>query len=417
MVIKKRNIVSAFQYVLIYFLVLSCGAQFYDLNRELINKVVIVFCSFYLLFKIKHRKYLNIVLYLCLFVMMMSMLTLFHNQPYTITVMTRIIENFMIAYVAFDYDKEKFCTRYVKFVSGMSIISLGFYVVQLINPSVLMNILKANVGWGSGTHWEMTFYGELFYVYRYSPLATIEYRNNGIYTEPGLFQMIINGALFFLLIYSERVYLSDKAKRSLMILLIITCLTTGSTTGYIGLIIIFISVLLISGNKINRRVRFFSIGVLTISLIGLLINFTYLGDQSILSMFFVEKISDLLINQSGTGAARTGMAMAMLELAIQHPILGAGYGQVANAVSKLKDTGGAMTFQLLAACGIPVILYVIYPHIKNAFKKEKGFIIGICWIALYCNTTFSQSREIYPALIVLSFLINYSNEVYKTRKL
>ena len=118
----------------------------------------------------------------------------------------------------------------------------------------------------------------------------MEYRNNGIYTEPGLFQMIINGALFFLLIYSERVYLSDKAKRSLMILLIITCLTTGSTTGYIGLIIIFISVILISGNKINRRVKFFSIGVLTIALIGLLINFTYLGDQSILSMFFVEKI-------------------------------------------------------------------------------------------------------------------------------
>ena len=111
------------------------------------------------------------------------------------------------------------------------------------------------------------------------------------------------------------------------------------------------------------------------------------------------------------------MAMAMLELAIQHPILGVGYGQVANAVSKLKDTGGAMIFQLLAACGIPVTLYVIYPHIKNAFKKEKGFIIGICWLALYCNTTFSQSREIYPALIVLSFLINYSNEVYKTRKL
>ena len=143
MVIKKQNIVSAFQYELIYFLILSCGAQFYDLSRELINNVVIVFCSFYLLLKMKHRKYLNIVLYLVLFVMMMGILTLFHNQPYTTTVMTRIIENFMIAYVAFDYDKEKFCTRYVKFVSAMSIISLGFYVVQLINPSVLMNILKA----------------------------------------------------------------------------------------------------------------------------------------------------------------------------------------------------------------------------------------------------------------------------------
>ena len=417
MVIKKQNIVSAFQYVLIYFLVLSCGAQFYDLNRELINNVVIVFCSFYLLFKMKNRKYLNIVLYLVLFVMMMSMLTLFHKQPYTITVMTRIIENFMIAYVAFDYDKEKFCTRYVKFVSGMSIISLGFYVVQLINPSVLTNILKANIGWGAGTHWEMTFYGELFYVYRYNPLVTMEYRNNGIYTEPGLFQMIINGALFFLLIYSERVYLSDKTKRSLITLLIITCLTTGSTTGYIGLIIIFISVILISGNKINRRMKFFSIGVLTICLVVLLINFTYLGDQSILSMFFVTKLSDLIINQNGTGVARTSMTMAMLELSVQHPILGVGYGRVANAVSRLEETGGAIIFQLLAACGVPATLYVIYPHIKNAFKKEKGLIIGICWLALYCNTTFSQSKEIYPALIVLSFFINYSNEVYKTRKL
>lgn len=416
MVIEKKSIISSFQYVLIYFMIISCGAQIYDLNRDLINNVVIGYCLIYLLFKVRYRKYFTVALYLGAFVVMMYMLALLHSQPYTINVMTRIIESFLIAFVAFDYDKERFCTRFVKVVSFFAVISLGFYVVQLTNPSVLANILKANVGWGSGTHWEMTFYGELLYVFRYSPLVAIQYRNNGIYTEPGLYQMILNGALFILFLYSERVNLSEKTRKNLIIVLLITCLTTGSTTGYIGLLIIFVTVILISGNVIESRMKVFSIGVLTLCLIGLLINYTYLGDQSILSMFFVDKMSDLLIDQSGTGAARTGMAMEMLKLSAQHPILGVGYGEVARSVAALEDTGGAIVFQLIAACGIPVSLYVICPHIVNAFKKEKGFIIGICWLALYCNTTFSQSREIYPALIVLSFLIKYSNEVYQLER-
>lgn len=408
MIIRKTAIKTVAHYILIYLLLISSGAWIYSLNSINIRYLILIVCGIYLIKRIRKKSYFYVAAYLVGIMVFMLLEMGVFLQPYYSTKMLMLLEQFLIAFVAFDYDKENFTNRFVKLCAAFALISLLFYVVQLIKPSILSSYLTANVGWGEGTVWEMTFYGKLFYVYRYNPLTVIEMRNNGIYSEPGLYQMVLNSALFLLLFFPDLVYVKSKTKKMLIILFVVTCLTTASTTGYIGLLIIFLGFFALPNTYREKKFKHYVTSIIFLVMMLLIVNYYLTGDDSILSSFMFSKLSDLLTTQSGTGAARTNTISLMFSLLASNPIIGVGYGRVADAVATLTDTGGAIFMEMVAGCGIPFTIYMLYPHFKNALRGRYGILTGMVWIGLYLNTTLAQSREIYPALIVLAHVLSFS---------
>lgn len=115
-----------------------------------------------------------------------------------------------------------------------------------------MKILPRTDGWGQGTPWATAFYGKVCYVYR-GTLADAQYRNNGIFSEPGRYQIVLNTAIYFLLMF-PKLFSENMAKvYKYLVVLIITLLTTGSTNGYMGLGIVLLMFLL--ANKQRSKVR------------------------------------------------------------------------------------------------------------------------------------------------------------------
>lgn len=60
-------------------------------------------------------------------------------------------------------------------------------------------------------------------------------RNNGIFNEPGLYQMVLNTALYFTMFFPEQLKCGAKKQERYMLILIIAIVTCQSTTGYLSL--------------------------------------------------------------------------------------------------------------------------------------------------------------------------------------
>lgn len=85
----------------------------------------------------------------------------------------------------------------------------------------------------SSTYQEFSYklHGMFLYSHR-----TVDMRNVSIFTEPGIYQMVLNTAIFVLLFLRDKlVSFSDKKVGRALMILSCALLSTQSTTGYISL--------------------------------------------------------------------------------------------------------------------------------------------------------------------------------------
>ncbi len=224
-----------------------------------------------------------------------------------------------------------------------------------------------------------------------------------MFTEPGVYQMVLNFGIFMLLFLNEYLFIGNKEQIKMLVVMIVALLTTQSTTGYLGLAVIFLFFFLKSDsqeNKIRRR-----IGVsLLICIILLFGDFTIRGSSSLIGKTIMGKLFTEAGNFSlsaNTGDARVGTIILCLQSMVFHPF-GIGYEAV-HLMLDGEKTGflAAQIIQTGAALGVIPFLVILYwilsPIISSKWKKS----IKLCYIFLYFNTALAQSREFYPALIFL----------------
>lgn len=106
--------------------------------------------------------------------------------------------------------------------------------------------------------------------------------------------MVLNAALMIELYFPEYLEMPKKHYTISILLLIITILTTGSTTGYMSLGIIIVGFLVKRNTDIlNRRARRYVIGIIVVVLIFLIINNSMRGTDSILNIFVFSKFNEI----------------------------------------------------------------------------------------------------------------------------
>ncbi len=312
-----------------------------------------------------------------------------------------------IMYGAYAIDADKFVERWIKLITLYAIISIIMFTLSVIDSSLIKSILGtpylARVTENEWITREYHAWGKLFYVYAEYESS----RNLGVFTEPGLYQMVLVSATILLLFFEDSVSFGAKNKKRIFYILSFAILSCQSTTGFIAFGVTMIAYLYIKRNAdykmISKKEIYLYVMFITIFL---LFDFYKLGDNSLISKVILSK----LYNETGfslnvdTGAYRMITIGIALKSIIEHPF-GIGFAEVTTLMLQ-KGGVGAAIIQYLAAMGILPFVYVIYFIFKPLWTSKKSIAVVLFVTIIYFNTALAQSQIFYPALIMLPVLFS-----------
>ena len=320
-----------------------------------------------------------------------------------IIVLLFFVKNILVAYLVYMIEPEACIKRYCKLVYFFAVISIPFFIatnispdfVRSLSPIVLKNYLN-------NSH----YYGGLLYVVRrdYS-------RNVSIFYEPGVYEIVLIVAIFFLLFKPEE--FNNKQRKKMFIVFIIALITSQSSTGYINLCVLLITYIFNRRDFSNKKK---TVTLLFIFAVMLVIgDYSIRGDNSfiyntVLTKFFnifiryANNSQNLYANASTLGA-RVASFNIMIEC-LKKSIFGVGYEyweilEMRYFASVAIATGFALG-NFLASSGIisfSIVEYIIFKPIIGAYKQIKNEILAL--ILIYINISIMQSEIAYSTLVFL----------------
>ncbi|MBP1920099.1 hypothetical protein J2Z34_002597 [Youngiibacter multivorans] len=301
--------------------------------------------------------------------------------------------------------------KFIKVVVLFSIISLLCYaLVQLGFGNVISTIFRTYKS-GMGT-----VAGKWLYVYN----LRNPQRNSGVFTEPGIYQVILVMCIYVMVFLRDRIYLSNIQYNISLVILLVTLVTTKSAAGFIGLFAIMCTFLL----KRKKR-NDYIIVVFMVSVFGFLVfDYCTNGYNSILEKYFFGKIvetAELNTNLTSGGARLVAMQLG-IESALKHPF-GIGFIGWQNKLYEIYGanigTGNAL-FSQLGIRGFPAFFLTLYIAIMPATKNKKSMLEVSLYVFLYIYISIVQSSVLYPAVVLTAYLpqhLNFSGEIkYRSNK-
>lgn len=398
---------AIFHYVLLYILLISQGSILFKNNRDIFILIMLIFSMIYLVFKIKNfvnKKYCFSVFILFIFLMITFVAT---GGDLSIASILNIITSFLYIYVVYDYDKKIFCDRYVRLVTVLAQISLAFYMVQCFNRELLLQYLPAY------ENSEQIYYGQFFYT---MPLLNYgSNRNNGMFAEPGLYQIVLIIGLFFLLFMNKKLTLTKMQQKISLVSILVTIVTAQSTTGYISLVILILFFFLKKSDKDMSRYK----KIIVIAILIFVIWDLNKESEGLIYNNFIMK----LFNQSGevdvtvsTGAARYYSMLADMKIALKNP-LGIGYNNYAQIwrsylLYPIQDENSCVGLtRTIASIGWLSSIYVLFFYLVLLKKNMKDMYAELAYIAIFINITLAQPSIFFMALMIPQIIELNGNNV------
>lgn len=393
----KINRYHIMHYILIYFAIMMQGSIIFKNYQDLFY-----ICSLALFFIIYFPKgYLPNSPYLIrVFLLFCSLLVtlVLTGGSLSLPSILNIISRFLIAYIVVDFDRKEFCTRYVNMVSFLAIVSLLFYIVQLISPDIIRMIFPQYI------IESQVFYG----AFLYSMGPSTQIRNCGIFMEPGIYQIVLISAIYIILFMNSQLHISSR-KKSIFLIAIVCALITGqSTTGYISLILVT-GVYMFS--RVDKGANVYK-KIIILAVCTFLVWDFYHGEDGLIYKTLISKLFDSSGNIDltvSTGASRYYSALADINVFLSYP-LGAGvdiYGRVwrSSLAVSLGDTAStAGLTRTFATLGIvnTLLIFSIYFWLM----KINGFSIymKMAYILMFINISMGQPSIYFPALMMILFI-------------
>jgi hypothetical protein len=346
--------------LIIQFLILFMGfGSVYSMFNSTLSDIILLILNFVILSQKKSflvsQKRLLIIFLIIFFILLHSLLTNSKIQDY-FGLFFRII-NVFILFLNLDFKLSK--VKYYLINSIWIILILSLINLVLINtiPDLFTSIESKN-GFSGFT---------LFYLFNYNSTINILgvdiLRNQGIFWEPGVLQIPLLFLFYYLL-----VEIKDN-KKSILVGLII--LSTFSTTGIVGMLLVLIFRVLISFKSASNKFIFFfksfTILLLFFPIIYLSIN---------------HKINDEKDNISSI--ARSYDLLVGLNVITNNPIVGIGIddsryfneikGLSVNILDERLDEQRGNTNALLTyfiKFGLPLTFVILYFFLKQTVFKYR----------------------------------------------
>lgn len=396
------------QYFLIYIMLImscSCMVVFY-LNQNILNIALLCFFGILLL---KHKKYRNS--YAILGVLILLGGVVFQrllSGGVGLSGFLQLAVPILCANMAICSNKREFLNRYIKVVCIFAVISDIFWAIFLVFPELekvwpaVEYFTQAIGSKGYETYW----HGKGVLLYSFLEIHPM--RNCGIYTEPGVYQIVLNSALFILLFWKDRLnFKKDKDYNRALFIIFITLASCQSTTGYISMLLIIAAFLLQNKVDAQGKTRRRIVELTILAVILLLVEYSFNGTGSILYRQIIQKLfgdskSFTLDLTKGSGQYRLGTIVYCLDLITRHP-LGVGY----DAFSAGKDVAMVAASLLSFACIYGVVTWaaVLIWLLAPVIKREKT-LVAIAFILMFVNTTLGQTLLLYPAQVLFPLYLS-----------
>lgn len=309
-----------------------------------------------------------------------------------------VLGKILFVYVTITFDTKEFVHRFVKLTYVFSICSLicwGIYVV--LGPGVASAICRFLYHNGE-------LYGLFFIGYNFTITGIAELRNTYLFSEPGVYQILINIALYFVLFHEDKI--KDKSIKYIIVF-IITILTIQSTEGYlIFLIILLAGVLRKNHNKSRALMRIKYAIVMFFAVVLVYLN-KFATQTSFIYVNFFAKImnsSNQLDFSQGTAAARYDSIHKFASFSksgIDNILFGV--GSTGGSAGQYVDINGMLVLIVYFGVIFAVIFYGF-----NAFqciKYSKDFFEFVCIVFIVICHGISQP-DFMNVLILLIMLYN-----------
>lgn len=309
-----------------------------------------------------------------------------------------IICRFLFVYVVVDFDRNEFCTRYIKVVSFLAVVSLLFFAIQLVSPNIIKSIFPKYI------IESQVFYGA--FLYAMGPSSLI--RNCGIFMEPGIYQIVIISAIYIILFMNNEIHITTRKKTVYLIVLICTLVTGQSTTGYVSLVLVA-GVYMFS--KVDTDASIYKKAIIPAVCIFLVWDF-YRGKDGLIYTTLIKKLFDSAGNLDltvSTGASRYYSALADIKVFLEYP-LGAGfdiYGRIwrSSLMVSLGDVAStAGLTRSFATLGIISSLLILSTYLWLMKKNGFNIYMKVAYILMFANISMAQPSVYFPALMMILFI-------------
>ena len=391
----KYSKIGLIQYLFLYMMYISANSVFFHYNRTTLQYIFIAF-SIIVLIRYKGRS-LTIEYFIGTGITLLGMCLsrVINNGGYGIEVFINILSISLLVYSCYYIDKENALPRFLRLVYVLSIFSLIFWLISFLSPELVKAVLVGDTNMFRGTK------GSFIYSFRYASWAAGDCRNNGVFSEPGRYQCVLNTAIFFLIFCGEHLKMQSKDRFKYLVVCILTLASTQSTTGYMGLAGMLVAYLFL--HKDAMKTRIFKICMFVGSIVGL--DFAIRGTDSLLYQAVLIKIftntGTFDINAS-TGIYRMNGITACWHI-LKNNFFGCGdrYADLYTAVSGGVESAGAGLFVFAAVTGAISIIGIFLIYLLPAFKCRFSLIKMICYIFLIINTASAQSDIMYGCILCI----------------
>lgn len=367
--ISKRSIQNMFTMLTVLAtLLLSKSYYFGVANREKYQYVyymMVIFAGFVVGINQRKLKYIAIILLPILGLLLLNIIL--NISEMTSNGVNQVLGNaltFVCVGISGTYITiEKFAEYYIKCLYGICLISIPCFLIAIFNPDLAYTLCQP------GYNWQVPVGYSFFYTWGWN--GVIFHRNSGIFWEPGAFQGFIILALLMLLYENDNCVVKNRKLKLLIFSL--TILTTQSSTGYILLVLIFVTqwqkIEDIFGD-INNVIRNLIVAVVIIGTIAIIVS--------------SGNISSKLTNASTNSAAiRFSDLIGGGRMVLKGGLFGLGETTTRSSYRALfgvneNDSVGlvAMTYTY----GILFAVYYIYMMVrgvKNFFRIKKNLDIAV----------------------------------------
>lgn len=234
--------------------------------------------------------------------------------------------------------------------------------------------------------------------------GTISERLFGIYWEPGVYQIVLNVALFIYLNEISNLSLNKKQKIKLSII-IIALLLTQSTAGYLNLAFL-VGLIMFRSKKFRSNIFMFIM--------------TFLVACSAIFYLYNSPIVQKKLSQKGTEGTSYEVRLAdnvgMLKMTSEKPLTGYGlsssdYDKRAYELGNATSSNGILAMS--AMFGLPFLFVYLYFMTKGVKRIIRGLAANLCLpliILFHCTEVYFY----FP--IALIFILNFKEEHIITKE-
>lgn len=387
-------------YFFIYLMIITTGAMIFVQNR---NSVLLLILGIYAWCAFRYRRFrvqepLLWVGFLFLAIVTVRMI----SGGIGLDTWYLYAGQILVVYLCVFWNPDKCIDRFILATTFFAVASLVCWGILMWNRTLLESLLSVQSSSPLADGRIFTYKGVLLYTL---PTHVLYTRNTGIFSEPGRFQAMLHGALYCCLFLRNRTTLKIKSLLICIIVITVTIITTQSTTGYIGLLILVIGFLVKkpvdidvnTGRKIKRTL------LIGLGLVAayMLYDFFAHGANSLLSLIMFDKLGDTDITvTASSGGARLRMVQQSIEQLMRTP-WGAGTFYLIG-----ENVAGGGLFRFFAIMGIiPTTLFFIW--IIKPFVKEHQGIELVIFLAMYINMGLGQSYAFYSTVLLIPLAYRY----------